>query len=175
MSTLQTRIPAFLWNALQDVFYEQDVAFLKALAPHVGVSLPELKRSILGARGALTTIHVGNTDAWWETQLCPLMCRDEAGIWRQCGHYREGTGFCRTHHNFWQPSATLKHRDDPWFQKVVRRVPWRYEDAVVWVSPAGDAIYEDGSALEGVLICPQSGIARPADWSSTTAEEEAHT
>jgi hypothetical protein len=170
MSILQTRIPAFLWNALQDVFYEQDVTFLKSLAPHIGIPINELKRTILGTRGAMTTIHVGNTDAWWETQLCPLMCRDGAGIWRQCGRYREGMGFCRLHQDFWEPTATLKHRDDPWFQRIIRRVPWRYEGEIVWVSTMGDAIYEDGTPLEGVLICPQSGIARPVDYS--TAPEE---
>lgn len=154
MSTepVQTRIPSFLWNALQDVFYEQDVAFLKTLAPHAGVPLAELKRTLLGTRGQLTTIHVGNTDTWWETELCPLRRRDCRGIWRNCGHYREEHGFCKHHRDFWESTPILKHKDDPWFQQVAHRSPWRYHDEIIWVSTAGDAIRENGDTVEGVRI-----------------------
>jgi hypothetical protein len=160
MNDIQTRIPAFLWEALQQTFYEQDVAFLKTLAPHIQVPLPELKRTLFGARGQLTTLQVGSTDAWWETQLCPMRCRDDKGIWRQCGAYREAAGFCRKHRNFWEASAILKHKDDPWFQNVCRRVPWRYDGEVVWVSPTGDVYGEDGDLVLGVQICPDTGVAR---------------
>jgi hypothetical protein len=163
MNELQTRIPAFLWEALQQTFYEQDVAFLKALAPHIQVPVAELRRTLFGARGQLTTIHVGDSDAWWETQLCPLRCRDEKGIWRQCGTYREAGGFCRKHRDFWEPTDNLKHKDDPWFQNVCRRTPWRYEGEIVWVSCAGDAITEEGEPVLGVRICPESGIATLLD------------
>jgi hypothetical protein len=159
MNTVQTRIPAFLWDALKDVFYEQDVAFLKALAPHIQVPLAELKRTLLGARGQLTTIHVGNTDAWWETELCPLRVRDGRGIWRQCGQYCEATGFCRKHRHFWQATADLKHKDDPWFQKVCRRVPVRYEGEIVWVAEDGSVLREDGRVIKGIGICAKTGIA----------------
>jgi hypothetical protein len=178
MNELQTRIPAFLWEALQQTFYEQDLAFLRSLAPHIPVPLQELKRTLFGARGQLTTIHVGNTDAWWETQLCPLRCRhatptgvseprsDNAGIWRPCGAYREGGGFCWKHRDFWEGTADLKHKDDPWFQQVCRRTPWRYQGEVLWVSPAGDCIREDGEPVLGIRICPTSGVA-----TQLTAEE----
>jgi hypothetical protein len=149
---VQTRIPSFLWSALQDVFYEQDVAFLKTLAPHIGVPLAELRRTLLGARGQLTTIHVGNTDSWWETEHCPLRIRNSRGVWRCCGHYREGHGFCREHRDFWEPSSTLKHKDDPWFAQVTHRTPWRYNGEIVWVSTAGDAIRENGTPIEGIRI-----------------------
>ena len=154
---LQTRIPAFLWDALQDTFYEQDVAFLRALAPHVQVPLAELKRTLLGARGAATTIHVGSADAWWETALCPLRCRDSKGLWKQCGRRREGGGFCWNHRHFWEGSADLKHKDDPWFQNVPRRTPWRYEGEIVWVGPDGDALKEDGTPVVGIRI--RGGVA----------------
>ena len=155
---IQTRLPPFLWDTLQDVFYEQDAAFLRALAPHVGVPAPELRRTLLGTRGQMTTVHVGNTEAWWETELCPLRCRDAQGIWRQCGHYREGTGFCRKHRDFWEGTADLRHKNDPWFQQVAQRTPWRYKGEVFWVSTAGDAIREDGSPVEGIHVCVKTGI-----------------
>lgn len=157
-TTLQTRIPSFLWTALQDVFYEQDVAFLRALSPHIQVPLQELKRTLLGTRGVVTTLQVGQTDAWWETEFCPLRIRDASGIWRQCGHYREGTGFCRTHRDFWEGTTDLKHKDDPWFQTVNQRVPWRYQDELVWVSKDGDVIHGDGRPFPEIRICPTSGV-----------------
>ncbi len=130
---------------------------MRALAPHVQVPLAELKRTLLGARGQSTTIHVGSTDAWWETTLCPLRACDSRGIWRQCGHYREGAGFCHQHRHFWEGTADLKHKDDPWFQNLSRRVPWRYEGEVLWVGPAGDVIHEDGRPVPGLTIL--NGIA----------------
>jgi hypothetical protein len=159
MNSVQTRIPSYLWNALQDVFYEQDVAFLRALAPHIQVPLPELKRTLLGARGQLTTIQVGATDAWWETELCPMRCRDTKGIWRQCGEYREASGFCMKHRGFWDPTADLKHKDDPWFQNVMRRVPCRYEGNIVWVANDGSVLHQDGTAITHIHICIITGIA----------------
>lgn len=159
MHTLQTRIPSFLWNVLQDAFYEQDVAFLRVIAPHIQVPLPELKRTLLGARGQLTTIHVGNADAWWETELCPLRCRDHHGIWRQCGHQREATGFCRKHVTFFEGTADLKHKDDSWFQNVTRRVPCRYEEEIVWVADDGSVLQEDGTIVPHLHICSKTGIA----------------
>lgn len=158
-AAIQTRIPAFLWDALQDVFYEQDVAFLKMLAPHIQVPLSELKRTLLGTRGQATTIHVGNSDAWWETELCPLRCRDARGVWRQCGYHREASGFCRKHRNFWQATADLKHKDDPWFQNVCQRTPARYEGEVVWVAKDGSVMRADGRPILGLTICTKSGIA----------------
>lgn len=159
MTSLQTRIPSFLWNALQDTFYEQDVAFLRALAPHIQVPLPELKRTLLGARGQLTTIQVSAADAWWETELCPLRCRDTAGVWRQCGCRREASGFCRKHRDFWCPSDDLKHKDDPWFQNVVKRMPCRFEGHIVWVAPDGSVIRQDGTPFEGLHINLETGMA----------------
>lgn len=159
MTALQTRLPAFLWNALQDTFYEQDVAFLRALAPHIQVPLPELKRTLLGARGQLTTIQVSTADAWWETELCPLRHRDATGVWRQCGHRREASGFCRKHRDFWAATEALKHKDDPWFQNVVHRMPCRFEGAVVWVAPDGTVIRQDDTAIEGLYIDMKTGIA----------------
>ena len=159
MNTVQTRIPSFLWNALQDAFYEQDVAFLRAIAPHIQVPLPELKRTLLGARGQLTTIHVGDTDAWWETQLCPLRYRDPHGVWRQCGHRCEATGFCRKHVAFYEGTADLKHKDDSWFHIIKRRVPRRYEEEVVWVAEDGSVLRHDGTAIPNLHICLKTNIA----------------
>ena len=159
---IQTRLPAHLWESLQDVFYEQDVAFLRAIAPHIQVPFAELKRTLLGARGQLTTVQIADSEAWWERSLCPLRHRDAQGIWRQCGAYREAGGFCRKHRDFWNPSADLKHKDDPWFQNLPKRVPWRYEGRIVWVDESG-VFEEDGKPVLGVRICTKTGVATVID------------
>ncbi len=159
MTAVQSRIPSFLWDALQDTFYEQDVAFLRAIAPHIQVPFAELKRTLLGARGQLTTVQVSQADAWWETELCPLRCRDTRGVWRQCGNYREATGFCRKHRNFWEGTDVLKHKDDPWFQNVCCRIPCKFEGERVWVAKDGSVLREDGRLLPGVEIDAETGIA----------------
>jgi hypothetical protein len=161
MEPVQTRLPAFLWDALQDVFYEHDVQFLRDVAPLVGVSVTELKKTILGTMGQRQTVMVSKQggDAWWEGQLCPLRVRnEETAHWRPCGHFREAHGFCSEHRTYKQPTSSLRHREDPEFQSLASRKPVRWNDSTVWVDAEGWAVDGEGRAVEGLQICPLSGI-----------------
>lgn len=161
MEPIQTRLPAFLWESLQDVFYEQDVRFLRDIAPLVGVSVAELKKAVLGTMGQRQTIMVSKQggDAWWEGQLCPLLVRnDETAHWCPCGHFREAHGFCSTHKQFRTPTSSLRHRDDPFIRRLASRKPVRWNETVVWVNKEGWAVDGEGRPVEGLQICPQSGI-----------------
>jgi hypothetical protein len=151
-----TRIPAYLWESLQDAFYEHDQSFLRILAPHVKVSYADLKRTLLGARGQLMNIQIADSDKWWEGELCPLRLRTSTGVWKACGHPREAHGVCR-HHSGFTPRIDLKHKDDPWFANIVKRVPWRYDGEIVWVAEDMSVINESGQVLP-LHICPNSGI-----------------
>jgi hypothetical protein len=155
METLNTRIPCFLWDSLQDVMYQQDYEFLKEVSKLVRVPPHELKRTILGARGTLTTISVSNTPAWWEGEVCPMMVRTPMGLWKPCGQWKEAHGACCNHR---QTSATVKHKDDKYFQSLPKRNPIKWEDEIVWVSEAGDVVRENGEPVEGLRICWRSAM-----------------
>lgn len=158
-TTIQTRIPAFLWDSLQDVFYQHDHEFLRQLSFLLRVPLPELKRTLVGARGAATHVVVAKQDAWWEGQTCPLRCRTDYGLWRGCGNLREVHGVCGTHKG-WRASATLKHRDDPYFQGLVKRKPfhWESESRTIWVSEQGDAVDELGQPIPSIRVFLDIGM-----------------
>jgi hypothetical protein len=156
-----TRIPAFLWDALQDVLYEQDHEFLRMVAPHIGVSLSELKRTLLGARGQRTTVAIADTALWWEGELCPM--RDlcvETGVWKSCGRFREAHGLCGDHRCYatakstasaTAKAATAKHKHDPYFAGLIQRTPWRYNGDIVWVGP-DDVLDAEGRLIPGLQI-----------------------
>jgi hypothetical protein len=155
MDTIQTRIPCFLWDALQDVFYQQDYEFLREVSKLTRVPLPELKRTLLGARGALTTISVAKTANWWEGEQCPMMVRTSLGLWKPCGFWREAHGACCNHR---QTSATVKHRDDTYFKSLPKRNPIKWEGEIVWVSETGDVVRENGEPVKGLRICWKSAM-----------------
>lgn len=168
MEPIQTRLPSFLWESLQDVFYEHDAQFLRDVAPLVGVSVTELKKTILGTMGQRQTIMVSKQggDAWWEGQLCPLLVRNDAtGHWCPCGHFREAHGFCSTHRNFRTPTPSLRHREDLCFRGMTSRKPVRWNETVVWIDKDGYAVDGEGHLVKGLQICPTSGILlrRPED------------
>ncbi len=153
---IPTRIPAYLWESLQDAFYEHDQSFLRILAPHIKVPFADLKRTLLGARGQLVSLSIADSDAWWEGELCPLRVRTPAGIWKSCGFTREAHGVCR-HHARFVPGIDLKHKDDPWFATIAKRVPWKYQGELVWVAEDQTVINELGHRLP-IHICPKTGI-----------------
>ena len=151
LETVTTRIPAFLWDALQDVMYQQDYEFLREVSNIVHVPVHELKRTLLGVRGMLTTIAVGKTDSWWEGELCPMRIRGEHGLWKRCGNFREPHGVCCDHRNY-KSTESLKHKDDPYFKQLSSRVPMKWDGETVWVGSAGDVVRESGEPIQGLRV-----------------------
>ena len=171
MESIQTRLPAYLWESLQDVFYEWDHAFLQDIAPLVGVSAAELRRTILGgSRGLQTRVIAARTDRWWEGELCPLRVRLPSGVWKGCGGLRESHGACCAHQG-WKPSDTLKHRDDAYFERLQSRKPFRYDGTIVWVAEDGSVVNDQGRRLRRLRIDPKTGFLQFL--SSPSSEEGA--
>ena len=168
-TTVQTRLPTFLWESLQTTFFEHDQRFIHDIATILNIPPTELKRKILGARAPLTnTVVVASDTAWWERELCPLYVRRVEGegandakiVWHPCGHPCEAHGAC-ARHRFWEMmrDPNVKHRKDVLKTRgITKRLPKRWKDEIVWVGPAGDAIHEDGTPVEGLRICQKSGI-----------------
>jgi hypothetical protein len=151
--TVETRIPAFLWESLKDVFYEQDNDFLRLIAPHIGVSHSEIRKAIFGARGERTTIAVAESDAWWEGECCPIRVRSPiTGFWRSCGNLREAHGFCGEHRGFKGARSDVRHQNDTYFRWIEHRRPARYDGETVWVGRRGDVVCEDGSRIPNIAI-----------------------
>lgn len=160
MDSIQTRIPTYLWESLQDVFYEHDYEFLRQVSYIIKVPVSELKRNILGSKGTSTSILVSKDNAWWEGQKCPLRVRTAYGLWKQCPHFREGHGHCGEHKGWTKRKSThnLKHKDDLYFQKLKRRNPFNLDGDIVWVSEEGDAVDGEGSPIEGIKILMDLGM-----------------
>jgi hypothetical protein len=159
MELVRTRIPAYLWDSLQDVMYEHDYEFLKLVSKITHIPITELKHKILGTRGQIATVSVANTDSWWERELCPVRLRDQNGIWKQCGQYRQAHGYCHDHLKF-EPSSTARRTDDGYFQTLKSRTPVQYDGEVVWVSSEGDAITELGEPVQGIRFDLSSRVMR---------------
>ena len=151
--TVETRIPAFLWESLKDVFYEQDAEFLRIIAPHIGAPLSDIRKAIFGARGERTTIAVAESDAWWEGECCPLRVRDAAtGFWRSCGNLREAHGVCGDHKGWRGPRSDVRHQNDTYFRWIDQRTPWRFNGQTVWVGRRGDMVREDGTRISNMIL-----------------------
>lgn len=153
----QTRIPVFLWEALKDTFNEHDQQFLRDVAPFVGVSVAELRKTIFGLRNPLTTVAVNTHAAWWEGTHCPVRIKTDQGIWRLCGEFREAHGYCCRHRGF-RPTRLSRRVDDPFFSNISKRVPRKWNGEVVWVGPDNSVIDGEGQILEGLHICYTSGV-----------------
>ncbi len=158
-TTVQTRIPAFLWESLQDVMYQHDYEFLKIVSMAIRVPVAELKHKLLGSRGQMTAVTVSDTLAWWEKELCPVYLRSDKGVWKPCGNYRQAHGYCCDHLKF-QPTFTRRRYDDPYFNSIVQRKPVRFDDEIIWVSEAGDAIRESGVPIRGLHVDLQRKIMK---------------
>lgn len=157
MDCIQTRIPTFLWDSLQHVFYAHDYEFLRQVSYLIKVPVPELKRTLLGSKGTPTNVFVSRDTLWWEGQKCPLRIRTAHGLWKQCPNVCESQGVCGDHKG-WNPSSTLKRKDDPYFRTLQKRKPFEWEGEIVWVSEAGDAVDHEGVPIPDIQILLQPGI-----------------
>lgn len=137
------RIPAALWESLQDVCYAQDVQFIKDVAKIIGQNANDVRRRILGPRGESTVVLV-DSDPWWIGTSCCLQERGPNGLWSRCNKGGESNGYCWGHRNFSNPSFRLKRADDPYFEGLLRRYPVRLLGEIVWVCEQGTVLGSEG-------------------------------
>ena len=160
METEIQRIPSGLWDSLQTVCYKHDLKFLQDVSRIIGVSAGDLKRRVLGTRGAPTPIAVITERAgpWWEAQQCPLMVL-MGGIWRRCGGHCEAHGACWDHRKYTRPTEDLCHRDILDATVLETRWPMLLESELVWVADDGRVYNDCGELKKGIHISRISRIA----------------
>ena len=165
-----TRVPAALWESLQEICWAQDNAFLRDASRILGVPELELRRRVLGARGVVSAV-VSTNEPWFLGSCCPLMIACPGQLWRRCSEPAEVNGFCATH----KKGKGLRY-DDPFFAGLPRRYPFRYEGALVMVGEDGSVLSAGGVLIEGVRIDLESGVCyddRPVGPAWTRAEHDA--
>ncbi len=139
LTTETQYIPALLWDSLQNICYQLDAKFVTDVAKLIKVPAAELKRRVLGTRGMKTAVTVAD-GPWWLGQQCPLM-ELRSNLWKRCGALCDASGFCMKHSGFKQGSAGLRHKDDPHFAAVSRRIPVRADDNILWACVKTGAVY----------------------------------
>ena len=146
MTTEMQRIPAGLWDSLQDICFKHDVRFIQDVSRIINIPAADLRRRILGARGMPTAVTV-DAGPWWVGCQCPIMTLVGGSMWRRCGSYCESHGTCWAH-----KSSMARRFNDPYFAGLPRRTPFKYDGVLYWVSDAGDALDMMGVAIPGLKI-----------------------
>lgn len=160
------RIPAGLWQALQDVCYEQDMKFLRDVSRIIGKDVNDIKRRVLGVRGEPNVVLV-DADPWWMQSRCSIMELGPGSVWRHCNKMGESNTYCWDHRNFVRATYRLRNKDDPYFETIVKRHPVRFMDEIVWVCKGGSVLRDSGELIPDVLIDLDTLVARgPLDSSA---------
>lgn len=168
--TCPTRVPAVLWESLQTICWAQDNAFLRDASRILGVPELEIRRRILGTRGVVTAV-VTECGPWFLGDCCPIMLACPGQLWRRCSEPAEVNGFCATH----KKGKGLRY-DDPFFNSLPHRSPFRYEGALVYVGPDGSVLSQSGNIVKDLRIDLESGVCfddRPVGPVWTRAEHDA--
>jgi hypothetical protein len=168
-----TRLPAALWESLQEICWRQDNKFVEDAARIIGVPASEIKRRVLGTRGVVSAV-VSCGGTWYDGAQCPIMIPGAGEMWHRCAEPAEFNGFCGVH----KKGRGMKY-DNPYFTSLPRRRPMRFEGEVVWVGDDGSILTSSGNILKDVRIDKSNGVAyddRPvaAPWTRKeleTAEE----
>lgn len=163
-----TRIPAALWESLQEICWRQDNKFIEDASRIIGIPAAEIKRRVLGTRGVVSAV-VSSSGAWYDGARCPIMIPGPGEMWRRCCTPAEFNGYCSVH----KKGRGLKY-DDPYFTTLPKRYPWKFEGGVVWVDDAGTLMNESGTILKDVRISINNGLCyddRPCDGGATTQGE----
>ena len=166
-STEPTRLPAALWESLQEICWRQDNKFLEDAARILNIPTLEIKRRVLGTRGVVSAV-VSTNRSWYEGSCCPIMIPCPGEMWRRCSEPAESNGYCWAH----KKGRGMRH-DCEFFAKLPTRHPWRFEGVVVWVGEDGSVLMESGTILKDVRIDIKNGICfddRPVPPAWTKAE-----
>jgi hypothetical protein len=160
----QARIPLGLWDSFQEICFRFDNKFIEDVSRILGVSSVDIRRKVLGVRGAPTTV-ITVSGPWWEGQTCAMMVAGPAGLWHRCGHLAEGGDTCWRHR-----SGRGRRHDDSYFARLKKRHPFKLEGRLVWVAEDGSVTTDGGVPLKGVTINLRNGVARYTEEAELEAE-----
>ena len=147
-----TRVPAALWESLQEICWRQDNKFIEDASRIIGIPAAEIKRRVLGARGVVSAV-VSTSSSWYDGGRCPMMLPGPGEMWRRCCEPAEVNGFCGIH----KKGRGMKY-DNSYFSTLLKRHPWRFEGAVVWVCENGTVLTESGTILKDIRIDITNGL-----------------
>jgi hypothetical protein len=167
LTSTPTRLPAALWESLQEICWRHDNKFLDDASRILGISASEIKRKVLGVRGVVSAV-ITTDSSWYEGTQCPIMMPTAGEMWRRCVEPAEYNGFCWAH----KKGRGMRH-DCSYFHSLPKRHPWRFEGELVWVRDDGNVMRESGEELKDVRIDITNGIcydSRPVPSPWTKAE-----
>jgi hypothetical protein len=166
-----TRVPAALWESLQEICWRHDNKFVEDAARILGVPSSEIKRLVLGNRGTLSAIVTTNSD-WYEGQQCPIMTLGIGEMWHRCSEAAEANGYCWTHRK-----GKGIHYDSPFITSLPQRKPFELEGTLVWVDNDGCVFNNMGMLLKDIRIDIVNGVCyddrpTPPAWSKPIEKVE---
>ena len=158
MNTETQRLPAALWQSLQDMCYQHDLKFLQDVSQILKIPAADLKKKVLGVRGEPTVVLV-DKDPWWARTQCCLMELGTGNMWRRCSGVGESNSYCWEHRHFTKEKPSLRRREDPYFANLVKRYPFDYLGEIVWVCERGTVVRQSGGRITDVRIDVKTGVA----------------
>ena len=142
MTDVPQRVPALLWDSLQEMCWRHDTKFLSDVAKIIKIPVGDIKKQILGSRGVYTVIPFEH-GPWWMNTQCPAMELVGGTMWRRCGGLCEQGDSCWTHRD-----GRHRRHDDPYFATLPKRRPMRYEGVVYWVDVSGGVMNGFGTVMQ---------------------------
>jgi hypothetical protein len=154
LTTVPARVPAALWESLQEMCWRQDNRFIEDAARILGLPALDIKRRILGTRGVVCGV-VERTGGVYDGTRCPIMVLRPGERWERCEETAETNGFCWHHRK-----GKGQRYDSHYFDDFEKRHAFMFEGEVVWVSEAdGSILTGGGKILKDVTIDIVNAIA----------------
>jgi len=145
------RVPTGLWTNLQDLTARMDDAFLRDVARITKHTLLDLRR-LFPTRGVLTQLATDTNVPWWHDQQCHMAVKEpQSGMWLRCSSVAF-EGACCIKHRHSKCGDLLKHYDDPYFQTLPKRLPYRLDGDVLWVDKETGQVYDLSGNLQPDII-----------------------
>ena len=141
------RVPAGLWEHLQDLTARSDDAFLRDVARIANIPFLSL-RKLFPTRGVMTKLATDGNVPWWHDQQCSMVEKQPSGVWIRCSTPMF-EGPCCIQHRSKKSGSSLKVHNDPYLSALPTRYPVRVDGRVLWVDSSGVVYTLEGTVVEG--------------------------